>query len=85
MQEAESEDAQYGCSREMNAQRRTTKPHSSSSHHRDSAPPKQHPLICTGAEPIHLVHGRLRLPATEAIPRNGVYTSACKFWCVMSI
>jgi len=31
-----------------------------------------HPLICTGAEPIHPVHGRLKLPAAEATPRTEV-------------
>ena len=29
----------------------------STSHHHVSAPPRPHPLICTGAEPIHPVHG----------------------------
>jgi len=29
----------------------------------DSAAPRQHPLICTGAEPIHQVHGSPKLRA----------------------
>ena len=43
--------------------RRTTTTNSSSSHHHDSAPFRPHPLICTGAEPIHPVHGPPKLPA----------------------
>ena len=31
----------------------------------DSAVPRQHPLICTGAEPIHQVHGPPKLRATS--------------------
>ena len=31
----------------------TTKPHNSPSRNHDSAAPRQHPLICTGTEPIH--------------------------------
>jgi len=32
---------------------------SQAAHHanHDSVAPRQHPLICTGAEPIHQVHG----------------------------
>jgi len=43
--------------------RRTTTTNSSSSHHHDSAPSSPHPLICTGAEPIHPVHSPPKLPA----------------------
>jgi len=43
--------------------RRTTTTNSSSSHHHDSAPSRPDPLICTGAEPIHPVHGPPKLPA----------------------
>ena len=60
----------------MKSQCRTTKTRSSPSHHHDSAPPRQRPLICTGAEPIHPVHGPLRLRATEAMPRNRIHISA---------
>ena len=42
---------------------RTTTTNSSSSHHHDSAPSRPHPLICTGAEPIHTVHGPPKMPA----------------------
>jgi len=52
--------------------RRTTTTNSSSSHHHDSTPPRLQPLICTGAEPIHPVHGPPKLRATEATPRNEV-------------
>jgi len=34
------------------------------------APPRLQPLICTGAEPIHPVHGPPKLLATEATSRN---------------
>jgi len=50
--------------------RRTTTTNSSSSHHHDSAPSRPHPLIYTGAEPIHPVHGPPKLPAVA--PRNEV-------------
>jgi len=43
--------------------RRTTTTNSSSLHHHDSAPSRPHPLICTGAEPIHPVHGPPKLRA----------------------
>jgi len=52
--------------------RRTTTTNSSSSHHYDSAPPTLQLLICTGAEPIHPVHGPPKLRATEATSRNEV-------------
>ena len=42
------------------------------SHHHDSTPPRQHPLICTDTEPIHPFYGPPKVPATEAIPRNEV-------------
>jgi len=44
--------------------RRTTTTNSNSSHHHDSALPRLQPLICTGAEPIHPVHGPPKLRAT---------------------
>ena len=43
--------------------------------HHDSAPFRLHPLICTGAEPIHPVHCPRQLPAWPCrpmAPRNGV-------------
>jgi len=51
------------CPRGTMDKRRTTTTNSSSSHHHDSAPSRPHLLICTGAEPIHPVHGPLKLPA----------------------
>jgi len=57
-------DQQPNCpSRGTTDSRRTTTTNSSSSHHRDSAPSRPHPLICTGAEPIHPVHGPPKLRA----------------------
>jgi len=55
---------------------RTTKTNSSPSHHHDSTPSRQHPFICTGVEPIPLVHGRLRLRATETMLRNWIHIPA---------
>jgi hypothetical protein len=55
--------AQLTHSRRMTGMRRTTTPDSSSSHHHDSALSRPHSLICTGAEPIHQVHGPPKLPA----------------------
>jgi len=72
MQDTEPENDQSDCSRETKGQRRTTNSRSWQSHHHDSAAPRQHPLICTGAEPIHPVHGPPKLLTTEAIPRNEV-------------
>jgi len=74
MQEAEPENAQYGRSQETKGQRRTTKTQST------ITPPRQHatqttPALCTGVEPIHLVHGRLRLQATEKMLRNWIHIS----------
>ena len=50
-------------SRGTTDKRRTTTINSSSSHHHDSAPSRPHPLIYTGAEPIHPVHGPPKLRA----------------------
>jgi len=47
-------------------------PRNSPSHNHDSAAPRQHPLINTGAGPIHPVHGQPMSLATKAIPRNEV-------------
>jgi len=51
------------CPRGTTDKHRTTTTNSSSSHHHDSAPSRPHPLICTGAEPIHPVHGPPKLQA----------------------
>jgi len=59
-------------SRSQETRGRTTTTHSSSFHHHDSVPPRLYPLICTGAEPIHPIHGWLGLPATAAIPSNEI-------------
>ena len=42
----------------------------------------QHPLIYTGARPIHLVHGPVRSPATEAIAPKGFTFSPFLFFFV---
>jgi len=47
--------------------RRTTTINSSSIHHHDSAPSRPHPLICTGAEPIHPVPAWLWPPETRSL------------------
>jgi len=57
--------------------RRTTTTNSSSSHHHDSAPSRPHPLICTGAEPIHPVHSPPKLPAWPCTPETR--SSFCHF------
>ena len=54
----------------MTDKRRTTTTNSSSSHHHDSAPSRPHPLICTGAEPMHPVHGPRKLPALPWPPET---------------
>ena len=50
---------------EMKGQWRTTKPRNSSSRNHDSAAPRQHPLICTGTEPIHPADGLPKLRAHD--------------------
>jgi len=60
------------CPRGTTDKRRTTATNSSSSHHHDSAPSRPHSLICTGAEPIHLVHARSQLGCAAEAPRNEV-------------
>ena len=57
------------------AQLDTKKLCSSPCPHHDSAPSRPHPLICTGAEPIHPVHCPPQLPAWPCrpmVPRNEV-------------
>ena len=51
-------------------------PASSPSRNHDSAAPRQHSLICTGAEPIHQVHGPPKPRATESMLRNRIQISA---------
>ena len=51
-------------------------PASSPLRNHDSAAPRQHPLICTGAEPIHQVHGPPKPRATESMLRNRIHISA---------
>ena len=65
--------------------RRTITANSSreSSHHHDSAPPRLQPLICTGAEPIHPVHGLPKLQATEATPL--IEVAFLPFWRVFCV
>jgi len=46
-----------------------TKPCTRPSRNEDSAAPRQHLLICTGAKPIHPVHFPPKLRATKAMPR----------------
>jgi len=57
--------------------RRTTTINSSSLHHHDSAPSRPHPLICTGAEPIHPVHGPPKLRAWPWPPETRSFS--CHF------
>jgi len=52
--------------------RKTITTDSSSSHYHDRAPPRQQPIICTGAEPICSVHGPPKLQATESMLRNRI-------------
>ena len=51
-------------------------PASSSSRNHDSAAPRQHRLICTGAKPIHQVHGPPKPRATKSMLRHRIHISA---------
>ena len=62
--------AQLPRSRGTTDERRTTPTNSSSSHHHDSALSRPHPLICTGVEPIHPVHGPPNLRAWPWPPKT---------------
>jgi len=62
--------------------RRTTTTNSSLSHHRDGAPSRPHPLSCTGAEPIHPVHGLPKLRALPWPPETRSFF--CHFWRAFS-
>jgi len=68
--EVQAQDAECGCHEQQEVNEKRPKPRNNQSHNHDSAAPRQHPLIFTGAGPIHPVHGPLRLPATEAMPRK---------------
>ena len=61
------------CSQKSKGQRRTTKPPQHPSRCSDSALCRPHPLICTGAEPMQLVHGSIRLLATRTIPQTRIF------------
>jgi len=43
--------------------------------HHDSAPSRPHPLICTGAEPIHPVHCPRQLPTWPRPPKGGHFSA----------
>jgi len=64
------QDVECGCHEQQEVNEKRPKPRNSPSHNHDSTAPRPHPLICTGAGPIHPVHGPLWLPATEAMPRK---------------
>jgi len=51
-------------------------PACSPSRNHDSAAPRQHPLICAGAEPIHQIHDPPKPRATESRLRNRIHISA---------
>ena len=52
-------------------------------HHHDGAPSRPHPLICTGAEPIHPVHCPRQLPALPWPPETKVIF--LPFWRVFLV
>ena len=56
---------------ETEVNEKTTKPCNSPSRNHDSAAPRQHPLICTGAGPIHPVHGPPKLRAKSQCSKIG--------------
>jgi len=78
--QAQAQDAECGCHEQQEVNEKTTKPRNSPSHNHDSTAPRQHPLIYTGAGPIHPVHGPLLSPATEANAPKGFTFSP--FWWV---
>jgi len=53
----------------------------------DSATPRQHPLICTGAKPIHQVHSRpmLRAPELDAPKQDHISTIFPPFFFLWSL
>ena len=72
MQNFKLENGQSDGSRRNERSRRNNQTRNSPSHNHDSAAPRQHSLICTGAGQIHPVHGQPMSLATKAIPRNEV-------------
>jgi len=81
--EVQAQDAECGCHEQQEVNEKRPKLRNSPSHNHDNTAPRQHPLIYTGAGPIHLVHGPLRSPATEAIAPKGFTFSP--FWRAFSI
>jgi len=69
--EVQAQDAECGCHEQQEVNEKQPKTRNSPSHNHDSTAPRQHPLIYTGAGSIHLVHGPLLSPATEAIAPKG--------------
>jgi len=75
MQNFKPENGQSDGSRKTERSMRNNQTRNSPSHNHDSAAPRQHPLICTGAGPNHPVHGQPMSLAAKAIPRNEVTSS----------
>jgi len=80
--EVQAQDAECGCHEQQEVNENRPKPCNSPSHNHDSTAPRQHPLIYTGAGPMHPVHGPLQSPATEAIAPKGFTFSP--FWRAFS-
>jgi len=84
--EVQAQDAECGCHEQQEVHEKQPKPRNGPSHNHDNTAPRQHPLIYTGAGPIHPVHGPLWFPATEALPRKdshfrhfgGLFDVTCK-------
>jgi len=76
--EVQAQDVECGCHEQQEVDGKQPKPRNSPSHNHESTAPSQHPLIYTGAGSIHLVHGPLWSPATEAIAPEGFTFSP--FW-----
>jgi len=57
--EVQAHDAECGCHEQQEVNEKRPKPRNSPSHNHDNTVPRQHPLIYTGAGPIHPVHGLL--------------------------
>jgi len=68
--EVQAQDAECGYHEQLEVNEKRPEPRNNQLHNHDSVEPRQHPLIYTGAGQIHLVHGLIRLPATEAMPRK---------------
>jgi len=76
--EVQAQDAECGCHEQQEVNEKRPKPRNSPSHNHDNTAPRQHPLIYTGAGPIHPVHGPLWWPAMKAIAPKGFTFSP--FW-----